>query len=169
VLYGLGAVAFGVKDNGFSFFLLLYYNQVLGLPESWVGLGIMLALMADAVFDPVVGYLSDHLHSRWGRRHPFLYASAVPAAVAYWFLWNPPTGLSHESLLAYFLVVSVLVRVFVAVNDPRARLSAGADRQVRRAHVDPELSFLLRWWAPCDDRPGVRGSFSSPTPRIRAC
>jgi glycoside/pentoside/hexuronide:cation symporter, GPH family len=35
-----------------SFFLLLYYNQVLGLPESWVGFGIMLALVADAVFDP---------------------------------------------------------------------------------------------------------------------
>lgn len=41
-----------------SFFLLLYYNQVLGLPESWVGFGIMLALVADAVFDPVVGYVS---------------------------------------------------------------------------------------------------------------
>ncbi len=80
LLYGLGAVSFGVKDNGFSFFLLLYYNQVLGLPESWVGLGIMVALIADAVFDPLVGYASDHLHSRWGRRHPFLYASAVPIA-----------------------------------------------------------------------------------------
>ena len=159
MLYGLGAVAFGVKDNGFSFFLLLYYNQVLGLPESWVGLGIMLALMADAVFDPVVGYLSDHLHSRWGRRHPFLYASAVPAAVAYWFLWNPPAGLSHESLLAYFLGVSVLVRVFVAVNEiPSASLVPELTDKLRRAHVDPELSFLLRLVGrPRDDRPGVRG------------
>ena len=68
VLYGIGAVAFGVKDNGFSFFLLLYYSQVLGLPEAWVGFGIMLALVLDGVFDPLVGYLSDHLHSAWGRR-----------------------------------------------------------------------------------------------------
>jgi glycoside/pentoside/hexuronide:cation symporter, GPH family len=35
-----------------SFFLLLYHNQVLGLPESWVGLGIMLALVADALIGP---------------------------------------------------------------------------------------------------------------------
>jgi GPH family glycoside/pentoside/hexuronide:cation symporter len=63
VLYGLGAVAFGVKDNGFSFFLLLYYNQVLGLPNAWVGVGIMTALMIDAVIDPVIGHLSDHLHA----------------------------------------------------------------------------------------------------------
>ena len=31
--YGIGSIAYGVKDNGFSFFLLLNYNQVLGLPE----------------------------------------------------------------------------------------------------------------------------------------
>jgi GPH family glycoside/pentoside/hexuronide:cation symporter len=74
VLYGVGAAAFGVKDNGFSFFLLLYYNQVLGLPETWVGLGIMLALFVD---------LSDHLRSRWGRRHPFMYAAALPVAASY--------------------------------------------------------------------------------------
>src|SRR5207237_7837172 len=92
VLYGLGAVAFGVKDNGFSFFLLLYYNQLLGLPEAWVGLGIMVALLVDACVDPLVGHLSDHLHARWGRRHPFMYASAVPVALTYGLLCNPPAG-----------------------------------------------------------------------------
>jgi len=98
VLYGLGAVAFGVKDNGFSFFLLLYYNQVLGLPNAWVGVGIMTALMIDAVIDPVIGHLSDHLHAAWGRRHPFMYASALPVAVVYWLLWSPPTQTSPAAL-----------------------------------------------------------------------
>src|SRR5690606_26374806 len=60
LLYGLGSVAFGVKDTGFGFFLLLYYNQVAGLPQSWVGLGIMAALFCDAISDPIVGYASDH-------------------------------------------------------------------------------------------------------------
>ena len=147
VLYGLGAVAFGVKDNGFSFFLLLYYNQVLGLPQSWVGLGIMVALIADAVFDPVVGYLSDHLHSRWGRRHPFLYASALPAAVSYWFLWNPPAGLSHEGLLAYFLAIAVLVRVFVAVNEiPSASLVPELTDQYDERTSILSYRFFFGWW-----------------------
>ena len=30
-------MAFGVKDNGFAYFLLIYYNQVLGLPATAVG------------------------------------------------------------------------------------------------------------------------------------
>jgi GPH family glycoside/pentoside/hexuronide:cation symporter len=122
LLYGLGSVAFGVKDNGFAFFLLLYYNQVLGLPEAWVGFGIMLALVVDGVVDPVVGHLSDHLRSRWGRRHPFMYASALPIAVSYWLLWSPP-ALSSGALLVYFVVVAVLVRVFIAVYEiPSASL-----------------------------------------------
>jgi Na+/melibiose symporter-like transporter len=114
LFYGFGSVAFGVKDNGFGLFLLLYYNQVLGLPEEWVGFGIMIALFADAVFDPIVGYLSDHLHSPWGRRHPFMYASAVPVAAAYYFLWNPPDGMSQNELFAYFVAMSILVRILIA-------------------------------------------------------
>ena len=147
ILYGIGAVAFGVKDNGFSFFLLLYYNQVLGLPQSWVGLGIMLALVADAVFDPVVGYMSDHLHSRWGRRHPFLYASAAPVAVAYWFLWNPPSGLSREVLFAYFVVVAVLVRIFVAVNEiPSASLVPELTDSYDDRTSILSYRFFFGWW-----------------------
>ena len=30
-VYGLGAAPFGIKENGFSYFLLIFYSQVLGL------------------------------------------------------------------------------------------------------------------------------------------
>lgn len=113
LFYGFGSVAYGVKDQGFGFLLLLYYNQVLGLPERWVGLAILIALVADAISDPIVGYVSDNLHTRWGRRHPFMYLSAVPVALSYYFLWSPPSGLSHEALFAYLVGVAILVRTFI--------------------------------------------------------
>jgi GPH family glycoside/pentoside/hexuronide:cation symporter len=147
VLYGIGAVAFGVKDNGFSFFLLLYYSQVLGLPETWVGFGIMLALVLDGVFDPLVGYVSDHLHSAWGRRHPFMYAAALPVAASYWLLWNPPAGLSPEHLFVYFLVVSVLVRVFIAVYEiPSASLVPELTDQYDKRTSILSYRFFFGWW-----------------------
>jgi len=40
--YGFGAVAYGIKDNGFSVFLLIFYNQVIGLPAAWVGLMLLI-------------------------------------------------------------------------------------------------------------------------------
>ena len=45
LFYGFGSVAFGVKDNGFAFFLLPYYNQVLGLSEVSVGFAAAAAIV----------------------------------------------------------------------------------------------------------------------------
>lgn len=117
IVYGAGAMAFGVKDNGFSYFLLLYYNQVLGLPAGWVGAALMVSLLVDAVADPLIGHASDNLKSRWGRRHPFMYLSAIPVVVAYALLWSPPGGLSQAALLAYLLVVATIVRVSISLYE----------------------------------------------------
>lgn len=115
-MYGIGSAAYGVKDNGFSYFLLFYYNQVLGLPGVYAGLAILIAMIFDAVSDPVVGLWSDNTRSRWGRRHPFMYASAFPVAFVYFFLWNPPE-LGEFGLFIYLTVASVLVRFFITLYE----------------------------------------------------
>lgn len=123
--YGFGAVAYGVKDNGFSFFLLLFYSQVIGLDARLVGTAITVALIFDALSDPIVGYWSDNLHSKWGRRHPFMYASAVPVAATYFLLWAPPEGWSDAALFWYLLLLSVLIRTFITFYEtPSAALAA---------------------------------------------
>ena len=111
--YGFGAVAYGVKDGGFSYFLLIFYSQVLGVDARLIGLAITIALMLDALSDPVVGYWSDNFRSKWGRRHPFMYASALPVAATYFLLWNPPEGWSDLALFWYVLVISVLIRTCI--------------------------------------------------------
>jgi Na+/melibiose symporter-like transporter len=117
-LYGFGSVAYGVKDNGFSYFLMFYYNQVLGLPGSLAGTAILIAMVLDAVSDPLVGYWSDNTHSRLGRRHPFMYASALPVAFVYFFLWNPPVEyLSQFGLFLYLTLAAVLIRFFITLYE----------------------------------------------------
>ncbi|GAA4037045.1 MFS transporter [Parerythrobacter jejuensis] len=110
--YGFGSVAFGVKDGGFNYFLLLFYGTVVGLEPGLVGLAILIALVLDAISDPLVGYWSDNFRSRWGRRHPFMYAAAIPVAASYYLLWNPPDW-SQGQLFAYLLSLSVLIRTFL--------------------------------------------------------
>ncbi|MBL8774186.1 MAG: MFS transporter [Phenylobacterium sp.] len=111
--YGFGSVAYGVKDNGFNYFLLLFYSQVIGVDARLVGLAITTALVLDALSDPIVGYWSDNFHSRFGRRHPFMYASAIPVAATYFLMWNPPQGWSDQALFVYLLVMAVLIRTFI--------------------------------------------------------
>ncbi len=124
LFYGIGAVAFGVKDNGFQVLLLLYYNRVLGLSVGLVGTAILIALIVDAFIDPTIGYWSDRVRSRWGRRHPFMYAAALPASLTYLMLFLPPAGLSKAALFAYLLVASVLTRICISFYEiPSAALA----------------------------------------------
>ncbi|MBV9046421.1 MAG: MFS transporter, partial [Alphaproteobacteria bacterium] len=115
--YGFGAVAFGVKDNGFSYFLLLFYSQVIGVDARLVGLALSISLFVDAFADPIIGYWSDNLRSRFGRRHPFMYASAVPIAALYFLLWDPPSGWSQQALFWYLVALAVLIRVLVSAYE----------------------------------------------------
>jgi GPH family glycoside/pentoside/hexuronide:cation symporter len=144
--YALGAIAFGVKESGLQLFLLLFYGQVLGLPEAWVGTGILLALVLDALLDPWIGQFSDSLSGRWGRRHPLLYAAAVPAAVAYALLWNPPSGLSQVALFGYFVGCLLLVRVLLSfVEIPGAALTAELTQDYHYRTALISRRTLLSW------------------------
>lgn len=145
--YGFGAVAYGVKDNGFSYFLLLFYNQVLGLPAAWVGAAIMIALIVDAFSDPMVGYASDNLHSRWGRRHPFMYASALPVALTYFLLWNPPASLKGATLFVYLVALAILVRILITFYEiPSSALVAELTDQYDERTSMLSYRYFFGWW-----------------------
>ena len=117
ILYGIGSIAFGVHIIVLSSTLLLFYNQVVGLPAAWVGATMAVTLIFDAICDPLIGEWSDHTRSRWGRRHPFMYASAIPAAVAFYFLFDPPLGWSQTHLLIYMGVMLMTVRVLLSLYE----------------------------------------------------
>ncbi|OAN83341.1 sugar transporter [Erythrobacter sp. EhN03] len=110
--HGSGAAAFGIKNGGFDYFLLLFYGTVIGLEPGLVGLAILIALVIDAISDPLVGYWSDNFRSRWGRRHPFMYAAALPVALSYFLLWNPPDW-GQTGLFIYLTLIAVLIRTFI--------------------------------------------------------
>lgn len=138
--YGFGSVAFGVKDNGFSYFLQFFYAQVVGVPAATVGLAIMFALILDAFIDPIIGQLSDNTRSRWGRRHPFMYASAIPVAASYMMLWRPSGGWTQGVQLAYLFGASVLIRSFISCYEiPSAALAAELTTEY------DERTRLLSW------------------------
>lgn len=133
--YGFGTIAYGVKDFAFLTFLLLFYNQVLELPPERVGLVIMAALIVDAFVDPLIGSLSDRTRSRWGRRHPWMYASVIPIVVSWLFLWNPPDW-SDDGLLLWLFVTAVALRTAVSCYEVPSQaltpeLTASYDERTR--------------------------------------
>jgi len=102
--YGSGGGAYGVLRNA-HYFVLIYYSQVLGLDPGLAGLAVGIGLVFDAITDPLIGYLSDGTRSRWGRRHPWLFASILPLAASFYFLWHPPEFIEGNTLLFSWLVI----------------------------------------------------------------
>ena len=145
MLYGFGSVAYGVKDNGFAFFLLLYYDQVLGLPAQLASVAIFIALVVDAISDPIVGNLSDRLHSRWGRRHPFMYGAALPVGLVYYTLWNPPE-LGETGLFVYLTVVAILVRTLITFYEvPSSALAPELTDDYDERTLLMSLRYFFGW------------------------
>lgn len=143
--YGFGAAAYGVKDFCFVTFLLLFYNQVVGLPAAQVGFVIMCALLFDAFVDPAIGMLSDRTRSRWGRRHPWMYAAALPIAIGWLFLWNPPAW-SQSALLAWLFVSAVVVRTAVSAFEvPSQALSPELSSDYEERTRIMAYRFLFGW------------------------
>lgn len=123
--FGIGAIGEAIFISMSNTFIMIYYNQVIGMSASLAGLALMFALIADAITDPVVGLLSDRHRSRWGRRHPFLWAAPLPLAVALYAIFNPPQlALDHTWLLFVWLAFwTILSRGFVTMfNVPHLAL-----------------------------------------------
>ena len=85
--YGVGQLPEGIKSAAFGFYLLFFFNQVLGLSGTLAGIAVFIALCIDALSDPIVGSWSDSTVSRYGRRHPFMYLAAIPFALSFYFLF----------------------------------------------------------------------------------
>lgn len=124
LFYGFGSAAFGLKTAGFNTMLGFYYSQVIGLRTDLAGLAVFCALLVDAFVDPVIGHISDNMTTRWGRRHPFMYFSAVPVGIAFYFLWSPP-ALGQDGLFFYLVAMAITVRIFISLFEiPNSALIA---------------------------------------------
>ena len=107
--FWVGQLAEGLKNTTFGFFLLFYYNQVLGVSGTLCGLALFIGIAVDAVTDPLMGSISDGWRSPYGRRHPFMYVSAVPLGLCFFLLFNPMVD-TETGLFVWLLVFVVLTR-----------------------------------------------------------
>ena len=104
LLYGSGD--WGISSVGMmrSIFYAIYLTDVVGLEPRLASFGALAGIVWDAVNDPIIGILSDRLHTRWGRRRPFLLWFAVPFGLSFIMLWSAPDWDSQVALLTYVTI-----------------------------------------------------------------
>lgn len=125
LFYASGELPGAYMNLAIGGFLLLYYNQILGASPAAVSTALGVALLLDAISDPLVGAFSDRVKSRLGRRHPLMYAAALPMGVFICLLFSPPQELVGTLLIVWLFVFLVLTRLtFTVFSVPWSALIA---------------------------------------------
>ncbi len=108
ILYGSGE--WGISSIGMmrSIFYAIYLTDVVGLEPRLASYGALVGIVWDAINDPIVGYLTDRLSTRWGRRRPFLLWFAIPFALSFVILWSAPNWENEIALTIYVTLAFML-------------------------------------------------------------
>lgn len=89
-----GSVGFALAIVGIPLYLYMptFYTQHVGLDVASVGMILLIARLIDMFADPIIGHLSDHSSSKYGKRHPFILAGSIALLIGYGAIVFPPDG-----------------------------------------------------------------------------
>jgi glycoside/pentoside/hexuronide:cation symporter, GPH family len=107
VIYGFGAFVNNLLAAAIGG-MAIVLNLGLGMNPALVGLLGALPRLTDAITDPLMGYISDHTRTRWGRRRPYIFVGAIFAGVVFALLWQLPRGQSDNYYFWFFLIGSFI-------------------------------------------------------------
>jgi GPH family glycoside/pentoside/hexuronide:cation symporter len=97
--------------------LTIFYSDVVLVPLGYIALVKAVARAFDAFTDPLMGWVTDHTKSRWGRRRPWLVVGAPLASIAFLMLFSPPATLSATAAIWWLAVSYTLYYLFHTVYE----------------------------------------------------
>lgn len=126
--YGAAELSNSLTWTMFYVLFLFFLTDIVRMDPAFAGFIMMLGTVYDAVTDPAMGIISDTVKTGWGRRRPFILASALPFGLSTWLLFTD-FGLSEGLSKAYFIAVVILYfTAFDMLDIPYTALSAEMTR-----------------------------------------
>ena len=105
--YAIGQMVDSTGYNVYYFFFLYFLTDFAGIPAGTAGTVSLIAIMWDAVTDPIVGNISDNLKSPYGRRRPLMIGATIPYAVCTFLIFNN-VHFQGNAKFAYFVLIAIL-------------------------------------------------------------
>lgn len=137
--WGISAAEFFVQV-----YLLEFYISHVGLDPLLAGIALALAVIWDAVSDPLMGQISDRTHSRWGRRLPWVLLGGIALGLTLVLLFSPPDWDNQAWLFLYLLGSYLMLNTAMTVfSVPHLSLAAelSDDANERTAFFGWRLGF----------------------------
>lgn len=141
--YSLGDVAANLVFQMMMIYQLKFYTDVFGLSGAVAGGVLLVAPMASAFADPLVGLITDRTSTRWGKYRPWLLWTAVPFCTFYVLAFNNP-GIEDKGLLAVYATVSyvLLLAMYSFNNTPYASLGGVMTSDIRERTSINSIRFI---------------------------
>ena len=114
-IYGTGEMINGFATTGLTYLAFFYLTAVCGMSGTRAGMITFITLLVDSIADPLIGLISDNTRTRLGRRHPYMFASAVPLALSFGLVFALPAGLSGLHLFLYVTMLMLILRVSMSL------------------------------------------------------
>lgn len=106
-LWGTGTIADALMIQTFGLVLPIF-NTGFGLDAVLLSWAVMIPRLVDGLTDPIMGHFSDNLHTRWGRRKPFLFVGAIVGALLVAGIWWADPTWPKSWQFAYLVVFATL-------------------------------------------------------------
>lgn len=107
-MYGSGDLGFSITSTIVVAYFAIFLTDVVGVRAGVAAIAIAIGRTWDYINDPLFGYISDHTHSRWGRRRPYLLFGPIPFAIVFALMWWIPPIQSEVALVVYYAFIYVL-------------------------------------------------------------
>ncbi|MBT4160626.1 MAG: MFS transporter [Gammaproteobacteria bacterium] len=103
--YGLADVPVMLAIIPMSLYMNKFYATDVGIDLADLAGILLLARIFDLITDPLVGYLSDHTKTRWGRRKPWILASLPFLMMGIYKIFLPEPGVDIWYVAGWLLVM----------------------------------------------------------------
>lgn len=113
--YGTAELGFVAVEVLVELYLLKFYNTVLGLAPVWTALAMAIAVVWDAVSDPIMGGVSDRTRHPMGRRRPWIIPGAIGLAASLILIFNPPRIGDQLPLFLFLLGGYLSITTFMTI------------------------------------------------------
>lgn len=118
IKYSFGGLGSNLGWNLTQNYLTYFYTDIFGLGQYVVAALMLASRLIDAITDPLMGMISDHTRSKWGRYRPWLRFGAPILGIAIFLLFAAPS-LSPNGKVFYACVTYIFYSlVSTVVNIP---------------------------------------------------
>ena len=107
IAYALPAIPLAALTLPLYVLVPTFYTETLGFSLASVGLALLLVRIFDAVNDPLIGWVADHVRPRFGRRRTLFAISLPLTAVSAFMMFWPPADAGISWLVIWGLLLSV--------------------------------------------------------------